>query len=72
LNTEERNEPLSVQGERLIGLPVVINLLGVCARTVRRMVDRGEFPKPVKVAGCVRFFQSDVAAYLNRLKEQQT
>ena len=38
--------------------------IGVCARTVRRDVDAGELPKPIKVRGCVLFDWQEVAAAL--------
>lgn len=47
---------------------VAERLGGVCERTVRRLVQRGELPGTVKVAGCVCLFESDVQAYLERLK----
>jgi predicted DNA-binding transcriptional regulator AlpA len=43
--------------------------LGVCARTIRRDVDAGNLPKPIKIRGCVSFdWQAVVAALKKRQK----
>jgi excisionase family DNA binding protein len=55
----------------LISLEDVARILGVCVRSVRRMADRGELPRPVKVGRAVRLFKSEVMAYLKRLREQR-
>lgn len=60
------NEP------RLLKLVEVAKTLGVCDRSVRRAIDRGELPRPVRVGRSVRLFRSDVLAYLQRLREQRT
>jgi len=57
--------------DRLLDFAEVSRVLGVCARSVRRAVDRGELPKPVRVGRSVRLFKSDVEAYLRRLREQR-
>lgn len=38
--------------------------LGVCERTVSRMVAAGEFPRPVKVRRAARWPESDVDRFL--------
>jgi excisionase family DNA binding protein len=57
--------------EVLLSLPEVAAILGVCVRSVRRSIDRGELPKPVRVGRAVRMFKSDVDTYLERLREQR-
>lgn len=42
--------------------------LGVCERTIRRDVDEGKLPKPIKIRGCVRFDWLEVAAVLEARK----
>lgn len=44
--------------------------IGVCARTIRRDVDEGKLPKPIKIRGCVRFDWQEVAAVLTARKEK--
>ena len=55
----------------LLSLEQVANILGVCVRSVRRLVDRGELPRPVRVGRAVRMFKSEVDAYLQGLREQR-
>ncbi|MFA9480469.1 helix-turn-helix transcriptional regulator [Phycisphaerales bacterium AB-hyl4] len=47
---------------------VADRLGGICVRGVRRLVQRGELPAPVKVGGRSCLFESDVQTYLERLK----
>lgn len=50
---------------RLLTLSQVADHLQVSARTVQRMVARGEFPPPIQVsAGSARWYPSDVDALL--------
>ena len=44
--------------------------IGVCARTIRRAVDEGKLPKPIKIRGCVRFDWQEVAAVLTARKQK--
>ncbi len=41
----------------------VARLLGVCERTVSRMVADGQFPKPIKVRGASRWLLADVVKF---------
>ncbi len=41
----------------------VARLLGVCERTVSRMVADGQFPKPIKIRGAARWLQSDALRF---------
>jgi excisionase family DNA binding protein len=59
------------KADLLLTLRQVAEILGVCVRSVRRSIDRGELPKPVRVGRAVRMFKSDVDAYLQRLREQR-
>lgn len=44
--------------------------LGVCGRTIRREVDAGNLPKPIKIRGCIRFDWLEVEAALKSRKEK--
>ena len=69
---ESSMEPQTPDNEpRLLKLGEVAKTLGVCVRSVRRAIARGELPKPVRVGRSVRLFQSDVVAYLQRLRQQR-
>jgi excisionase family DNA binding protein len=57
--------------EQLRTLDEVAGSLRVSPRTVRREVKRGRLAKPVKIGGAVRWPQSDVEAYMERLKEER-
>jgi excisionase family DNA binding protein len=57
--------------DSLMSIEELAKTLGVCSRSVRRAVDRKELPQPVKVGNAVRFFKSEVLAYLRRLREQR-
>ena len=41
--------------------------ISIGGSTIRKMVSRGEFPRPVTIGGCNRWVASEVAAW----KEQQ-
>jgi excisionase family DNA binding protein len=45
--------------------------LGVCVRTLERLISAGSFPKPLKVGSASRFHPSDVSMYLERLMAQR-
>lgn len=66
---EERERGDDV-GDRLLDLTEVARVLGVCKRTVHRLVASGELPRPVKVGRGARLYLSDVRGYLSGLREQ--
>ena len=55
--------------DRLIDLKVLAGLLGVCARTIHRLVAAGELPPPAKVGRASRWFISDVDRYMTKLNQ---
>jgi excisionase family DNA binding protein len=57
--------------DRVMRLPEIAKVLGVCVRSVRRMIDRGELPQPVRIGHAVGLMQSDIAAFLERMREQR-
>ena len=44
-------------------------MLGVCARTVHRLVAAGELPPPAKVGRASRWFMSEIDGYMERLRQ---
>lgn len=55
-------------GDRMLTYEDAARRLHISPRTLRRMVDRGEFPAPVRVsARSVRFSLAEVDAYLDDL-----
>lgn len=57
--------------DRLVDLKTVVACLGVCARTVHRLVAAGELPPPAKVGRASRWFMSDVDGYLANLRRNR-
>lgn len=41
---------------------------GISTRSVRRLIARGDLPRPVKVLSTPRLYHSDILAYFERLK----
>jgi predicted DNA-binding transcriptional regulator AlpA len=61
--------PPKKEEDRLMDLEEVAEKLGrISTRSVRRLIARGDLPKPVKVLSSPRLYYSDVVTYLERLK----
>jgi excisionase family DNA binding protein len=58
--------------DRVMRLPEIAVALGVCARSVRRMIDRRELPPLVRVGRSVGLMESDVQACLERLRAKRS
>ena len=62
----------ALQPDQLISLQEAGKLLGgVHPRTVRKMCEKGELPKLIKVGKLNRLFLSDVLNYIRNLKGQR-
>ena len=57
--------------DRVMRLPEIAKALGVCVRSVRRMTDRGELPRLVRVGRTVGLMQSDIEAFLERMRNER-
>lgn len=55
-------------GEALMDLPTVARTLAVSTRTVHRLIAAGLLPHPAKVGRASRWFASDIARFLARLR----
>lgn len=55
--------------QRWLRYPEVAERIGVDERTIRRAVDKGEMPKPIKVCGCVLFDWQEVVVALKARKQ---
>jgi predicted DNA-binding transcriptional regulator AlpA len=53
----------TVGADSMIKRGQVARLLGVCERTVSRMVADGQFPKPIKIRGAARWLVADVLRF---------
>jgi excisionase family DNA binding protein len=58
-------------GERLLKLKEAADRLSVSVRTLWRRIAAGHLPQPVKVGDCSRMPESDVNAYIERLKKER-
>jgi predicted DNA-binding transcriptional regulator AlpA len=56
--------------DRLIRLPELERIFGVCKRTVRRKAEAGELPPLVHSGGVVGMLESKVKEYFRRLSGQ--
>ena len=57
--------------DRVMRLPEMAASLGVCERSVRRMTDRGELPRLVRVGRAVGLMESDIEAFLERMRNER-
>jgi predicted DNA-binding transcriptional regulator AlpA len=68
-NVDSKDMHLTPEPEqRWLRYPAVAKKIGVSERTVRRDVDAGKLPKPIKMRGCVLF---DWLAVVVALKKRQ-
>jgi predicted DNA-binding transcriptional regulator AlpA len=64
--------PRKEEEDRLMDLEEVAEKLGhISTRSVRRLIARGDLPKPVKVLSSPRLYHSDIMTYLERLKQKR-
>ncbi len=59
----------AVEQDSLVSIKHVSKRLDTSVRGVYRLIARQEFPPPVKVGGSSKFYDSDVDAYLSRIRE---
>ena len=64
MNTENKFD------DRLIRLPELEQIFGVCKRTVRRRAENGELPPLRRIGRAVGMLESQVKVYFQRLREQ--
>ena len=57
--------------EAMLNLRQVAKLLGIVKRSVWRRVADGSLPKPVKIGSAARWFESDIAKYQQRLRDDR-
>lgn len=60
------------QPDRLITIRAVAERLELSIRSVYRLIKARRFPKPVKVGGATRLFESDVTAFLSALRSDES
>lgn len=57
--------------DQILAIGDVAKRLRISTRGVRRLVAAGQLAVPVKVGASSRWFESDVLAYLEKLKSQR-
>jgi len=55
-------------GDRLLNIREIAAKMGVCLRTVRRLIAGGQLPPPVKVGRASRWHLVDIEKYVDSLK----
>lgn len=58
-----------MNNDRLIPLSEAAHMLSVCQRTIRRLCERGELPRPTKVGRCARLPLSVLVGYIKQSTE---
>jgi len=69
--THPTKTTVPVATDRLLSLRNVAARLDLSVRAVYRLMARGDLPPPVKAGGASRLHESDVSAYLERLKQNR-
>jgi excisionase family DNA binding protein len=62
---------VNVVADRLLTLREVALRLGVSVRKIYRMIHDGNLPQPVKVGRAARLPESEVAAFIESLKQRR-
>lgn len=58
-------------GDRLIRLPELETIFGVCKRTVRRKAENGELPPLQHIGRAAGMLESHVKAYFQKLSQAE-
>jgi predicted DNA-binding transcriptional regulator AlpA len=57
--------------DKMLDVNAVAVLLGASVRTIWRPVDTNVLPKPVRIGGSTRWFESDVEEFQRKLSESR-
>jgi predicted DNA-binding transcriptional regulator AlpA len=68
MTTKMTEQAVPVPLEPLLTMSDLERLLRVDQRTVYRLVERGQFPRPLKVGGQNRWMPEEVASALERMR----
>jgi prophage regulatory protein len=61
-------DPARPAPDRLMALPEVVTTVGICASTIYSRIAAGTFPQARRLsAGCVRWRESEIAAWIDAL-----
>jgi excisionase family DNA binding protein len=59
-----RLEHVAPDGTALLTVDDVAAMLRISTRTVRRMADSGQMPRPLRLSSCLRFKRSDIDQWI--------
>jgi excisionase family DNA binding protein len=65
------NTEINTNLEKLISLKETAEMLDLSVRAVYRLIARGILPRPVKVGGATKFFESDLKNYFDSLRTKR-
>lgn len=54
--------------DKLLTLPEVRGIVGLSSSTLYRMIERGDFPRPVKIGRAARWPTSEIATFIDKHK----
>ena len=54
--------------DKLLALPEVRDAVGLSSATLYRMIERGDFPCPVKIGRAARWPASEIKAFIEKQK----
>ena len=60
--------PNTIETPELLTTAGLAQLMKVSLRTVQRLAKEADFPRPLRIRGCVRWDKAEVTAYLESLK----
>lgn len=61
-----------LKNDQLMSIRDVASRLRLSTRAVYRLIADGMLPKPVKIGGASRLYDSDVQTFLESLRKQRT
>jgi predicted DNA-binding transcriptional regulator AlpA len=65
------NTEINTNLEKLISLKETAEMLDLSVRAVYRLIARGILPRPLKIGGATKFFESDLKRYFDSLKNKR-
>ena len=64
--------PNTIETPELLTTAGLAQLMKVSLRTVQRLAKDADFPRPLRIRGCVRWDKAEVTAYLESLKTKDS
>lgn len=61
------SHPSAVEEPLLLDIKQVAAMLSISEKSIRRLLDAGKFPRPVRIGRLLRWRYKDIVAYVNKL-----